>query len=191
VTHPTIQIMGYSEAAMFLHSKDGPRVGAILSICGAREFSVVTPASVQHRLVLHFDDADSPDDRDPVLAYRALMQRRRAEEYGRPMVPPTIHDARSIIEFARSIADLNGTLLCQCQAGVSRSPAAALLCLATWTGTGHEGYCVEHVMRCRACAMPHRQLVAFGDNLLGLKGALVEALKAWGLPPSPTGRGLG
>jgi predicted protein tyrosine phosphatase len=190
VTHPPILILGYSEAAMFLRGPEGPRVSAILSICGAREFAVEPTSPVQHRLVLHFDDADSPDERDPVRAYRALMQRRRDEENGRPMVPPTIDDARAIIEFARSIADLSGTLLCKCLAGVSRSPAAALLCLATWTVAGREGYCVEYVMRCRTCAMPHRQLVAYGDKLLGLKGALVEALKTLVRPPSPTGRGL-
>ena len=92
------------------------------------------------------------------------------------MKPPTIDDAKAIIEFASSLADVSGTVLCQCQGGVSRSGAAALLCLATWTSGGDERYCMGELLRVRPCAAPLRGLVAFGDTLLGRGGKLVEAL---------------
>jgi predicted protein tyrosine phosphatase len=176
VAHPSIRILGYSEAAMFLRSANAADLRAILSIHGEREQAVTAPDALAHHLVLRFDDADSPDDRDLVLAYRTLMQRRRDELYGRPLTPPAIEDARAIIEFARTIERLDGTLLCQCHAGVSRSPAAALLCLATWTGAGQERACVEEVLLARPCAAPHRSLTAYGDTLLGRDGALTRAV---------------
>ncbi len=67
-------------------------------------------------------------------------------------------------------------LLCHCQAGISRSPAAALLCLAAWTGPGRERDCVEQVMQIRPAAVPHMGLVNFGDALLGRQGELVKAV---------------
>src|SRR5262245_19346177 len=99
---------------MFLRGPDGARVRAIVSIQGSREPAIEMPASVNHRLLLHFDDTETPDGRDLAETYRALIQKRRSEKYGRPLVAPTIDDAKQIIDFARSIQDMDGTLLCQC-----------------------------------------------------------------------------
>ena len=98
------------------------------------------------------------------------------EEIGRPVSPPRVEDAKAIVEFAREISGVEGTVLCQCQAGVSRSPAAALICLATWTNEGDEKDCVEQLLRVRPCAAPHRGLVAFADAVLGRCGRLVESV---------------
>jgi predicted protein tyrosine phosphatase len=46
-------------------------------------------------------------------------------------MPPTLEHARLIIDFAKSISEIEGGLLCHCLGDVSRSPAAALICLAT------------------------------------------------------------
>jgi predicted protein tyrosine phosphatase len=83
---------------------------------------------------------------------------------GRPMSPPTIEDARAIIDFADSIRDLKGTVLCQCQGGISRSPAAALLCLATWTQKGEEEYCMRTLRQIAPAAVPHRGLIRWVIN---------------------------
>jgi hypothetical protein len=40
MNHPSLTIMGYSEAAMFLEGKPRPNVAWIISIHGSREFGV-------------------------------------------------------------------------------------------------------------------------------------------------------
>lgn len=175
IRHPGILVLGSSEAAMLLRNSRGTRIEALISIYGQREYSLDAPG-IDCKLELQFDDVEVVDLNDSVHGYAAWARRRWAAAMGRPMKPPTIDDAKAIIEFARGIADVNGTVLCQCQGGVSRSGAAALLCLATWTGEGDERYCMEQLLRARPCAAPLRDLVAFGDTILGRCGKLVEAL---------------
>ena len=176
MTHPPMFVFGYSEAAMFLRKTDRVRISAIIAIHGQREYPVNTEG-VAHSLVLQFDDTEAPSETDPIHASRIRLRRREAAEYGLNLRPPAIEDAESIIEFARGINQMDGALLCHCQGGVSRSPAAALLCLATWMGSGHENYSVEHLLTVRPCAVPHPDLVKFGDKLLGREGRLVDALE--------------
>ena len=60
---------------------------------------------------------------------------------------------------------------------MSRSPAAALLCLAVWNGAGRETQCIEELLAARSCSIPHRGLVRFGDELLGRQGKLIEVVR--------------
>src|SRR5258708_7811146 len=129
--YPSILTLGYSEAAMLLGGVRAKEVGAIISIYGRHENGVDAPAGVPI-LRLRFDDAEAVDWNDPVAANRARALSKWAQEIGRPMTPPTIEDARAIVEFARSNSQVKGAMLCHCQAGMSRSAAAALICLAAW-----------------------------------------------------------
>jgi predicted protein tyrosine phosphatase len=173
--HPTLLALGYSQAAMLLAEPHGLRIDAVISIHGTHEYAVDAP-NVAHRLVFRFDDVDAIDWNDPDRAEAAWARQKWAKEKGRPLTPPTMDDAQAIIEFARRNAECDGAVLCQCQAGISRSPAAALLCLATWTGAGHEQYCIDRLLRIRPSAVALRELVAFGDTLLGRNGKLVGAV---------------
>lgn len=173
--HPPVLMLGYSEAAMLMRAPQGLQVGAIIAIHGRHEYAVESPG-VSHRLTLRFDDVDLPDPNDEIGRLRSWVRQKWAAEIGRPMAPPNGKDAEAIIDFARSIRDMEGALLCHCQAGISRSPAAALLCLATWMGAGRERECIEEIKRIRPAAVPHVGLVAFGDTLLGREGKLVEAV---------------
>lgn len=56
MSHPRLVILGGSEAAMFLRGTPPPKVDALISIHGAREFGI--EADVPHRLDLVFDDAE-------------------------------------------------------------------------------------------------------------------------------------
>ena len=174
--HPPILALGYSEAAMMLRTPAAQKVEALISIHGLREHAVDAPW-VAHQLVLRFDDVETANLSDPARAYAAWTRQKWAKEMGRPLTPPSAEDAKAIIEFARGITQLEGAVLCQCQAGVSRSPAAALLCLATWTGEGQEEYCVRHLLRARPCAAPLLDLISFGDDLLKRGGKLVDAVR--------------
>lgn len=153
VRHPRILVLGSSEAAMLLRSAAREPVEALILIHGQREYPLDAP-EISRTLELHFDDVEAVDLNDSVHGYAAWARQRWAAEMGRPMKPPTVDDANAIIEFAYNIAEVSGTVLCQCQGGVSRSGAAALLCLAAWTGEGHERYCMEQLLRVRPCAAP-------------------------------------
>jgi len=174
--HPHVLPLGYSEAAMFLRSSEAGRVVAIISIHGTNECGV--ESTVSPRLDLNFDDAASPDSTDMIASYHARMRLQALAADGRLMRPPTISDAKAIIQFAHDIKDLEGILLCHCSGGVSRATAAALLCLATWAGPGLEGACVEEIFRQRTIASPHPDLIRFGDALLGRNGQLMQTLRA-------------
>jgi predicted protein tyrosine phosphatase len=175
VRYPPILILGYSQAAMLMRQPLGAQVKAIIAIHGRHEYAVEAPG-ISRLLELRFDDIDVPDPNDAMGRYRSWVQQKWAAEIGRPVTAPTREDAAAIVEFARSIRDLEGTLLCHCSAGISRSPAAALICLAAWTGSGHETECVEQLMRIRPAAVPHVGLIAFGDESLARQGELVKAV---------------
>lgn len=175
MTHPPVLVLGYSEAGMLLRKPGAANIRAIIAIHGQQEHPVETDG-VSHSVILRFDDTEAPSATDPLHAARVGLRQRKAEEVGLTLAPPTVDHARSIVDFARSIAELDGILLCQCQGGISRSPAAALLCLAAWTGPGQEQYCVERLLSLRPSAVPHRDLVTFGDELLHREGKLMKAL---------------
>ncbi|HEX5244549.1 MAG TPA: hypothetical protein VFW23_14900 [Tepidisphaeraceae bacterium] len=115
---------------------------------------------------------------DPDRAVQAWARQRFAKEMGRPLTPPRLEDAKAIIDFSLRMKEAKGFILCQCQAGVSRSSAAALLCLAAWTEAGQEEYCVKRLLEIRPCAAPLRSLVAHGDQLLEREGRLISAMRS-------------
>ena len=174
--HPPLAILGYSEAGMLLRRASGNDIAAIISIHGRREFGV--EGDVAHRLDLTFDDVEVAVPDDEMALLRATSRRRWAEQNGLLEVAPTPADAAAIIRFAGDVRALDGTVLCHCGGGMSRAPAAAVVCLAVWRGPGAEAECAEEVTRLRRGAVPHAGLVRFADELLGRKGRLICALAA-------------
>ena len=177
MNYPPLAIFGYSEGAMFLRGPAGANVAAILSIHGSREFGIESNVPCD-RLDLTFDDVDVPQADDLMSLQRTTARRRWAEENGLVEVAPTIADAAAIVRFAESVRDARGVVLCHCGAGMSRAPAAALICLAVWRVPGAEEACVAEVLRLRRGAVPHAGLVRFADELLARDGRLVNALTA-------------
>ena len=176
--HPPLVILGYSPAAMYC--RVAPRLpGAVISVHGRREFAVETLAGVP-RLDLTFDDVDVPPAGDPVAAYFAAARRRWRADNGLVETPPTAADAAAVIAFAGRIETVDGVVLCHCGAGVSRSTAAAVICLAVWLGD--DAAAVAELYALRPMAVPHAGLVAFADALLG-RGGWLSAAVAAGLRP--------
>ena len=176
MTHPQLCILGYSEAAMFLRGSPTPNVAAIISIHGAREFGV--EAEVAHRLDLTFDDAEVAAAHDVTAIQRAMSRKRWLEQNGLREVAPVVADVMSIIKLAEEVRRVDGVLLCHCGGGMSRAPAAALICLAVWRGAGFEKESVSEILRLRRGAVPHVGMIRFADELLGRDGKLVTALVA-------------
>lgn len=160
---------------MFIQQPDAADVRAIIAIAGQREYPIDTD-SVEHSLILNFDDTETPADDDLLGQARLAMRQRAAGEFGIRMKPPTRADVDAIIAFARQTQSVNGTLLCHCHAGISRSPAVALICLTAWRGPGSEAECVADIRRARPAAVPHEGLIRIADQALGQGGALMRAL---------------
>src|SRR5215213_7047308 len=176
MTHPQLVVLGYSEAAMFLRGTPKPNVTGIISIHGGREFGV--EAEVPRRLDLTFDDAEVAAPDDMMAMQRAMSRKRWAEQNGLTEVAPVRADVEAIIRFADTVRDADGVVLCHCGGGMSRAPAAALICLCVWRGGGCEAECVEEILKSRRGAVPHVGLVRFADELLSRNGNLVGALAA-------------
>lgn len=96
-------------------------------------------------------------------------------EYG-----PTKEDVRRIIELAESLRSSVGKVLIHCEAGVSRSSAAALIMYAYWFGAGREREALERVLKQRSIARPNRLMVSLADKLLGRGGRLMEVVEKLG-----------
>ncbi len=170
--HPDVLILGYSEAAMFLQQREASDLCGIIAIAGQRDHAVETEGIVDHSLVLNFDDTETPPEDDLLGQARLSLRRRRATEFGLRLTPPTLDDARAIISFANELKDATGTLLCHCHAGISRSPATALICLTVWRGPGSEASCLAQIRAARPAAVPHLGLLRLADEVLGRDGQL-------------------
>jgi predicted protein tyrosine phosphatase len=85
-------------------------------------------------------------------------------------------DVRSLIEVAQNLRSSKGKVLIHCEAGVSRSTAAALILYACWLGRGRECEAMRRVLSQRPIAIPNRRMVELADHLLKRSGRLLEAL---------------
>jgi predicted protein tyrosine phosphatase len=85
-------------------------------------------------------------------------------------------DIWQIIRLAEALRSGGSKVLIHCEAGVSRSCAAALIMYACWLGPGREGEAMERVLAQRPIAVPNRRMVEIADRLLDRKGCLLEVL---------------
>jgi predicted protein tyrosine phosphatase len=88
----------------------------------------------------------------------------------------TEEDIFRIIRLAEGLRSEIGRVLIHCEAGVSRSSAAALIMYACWLGPGREQEAMERVLAQRPVAIPNRRMIELADKLLDRGGRLVEAL---------------
>jgi predicted protein tyrosine phosphatase len=92
-------------------------------------------------------------------------------------VGATEADIRQIIELAESLRSSSGRVLIHCEAGVSRSSAAALIMYACWLGPGGEREAMKRVLAQRPVSVPNRRMVELADRLLDRRGRLTAVLR--------------
>jgi len=92
----------------------------------------------------------------------------------------TDEDIQQIIILAQELRSTIGRILIHCEAGISRSTAAALIMYACWLGPGRESEAMRRVLQQRPIAVPNPRMVGIADRLLARQGRLVAVL-----PPSP------
>ena len=90
------------------------------------------------------------------------------------LVAPDAATIRAILEFARS-GPPAVPLLIHCWAGISRSSAAAYV-IACDRNPGHETAIADELRRRASFATPNRLMVQLADDLLGRRGAMVDAI---------------
>ena len=91
-------------------------------------------------------------------------------------IGPQRGHVEQVIDFGRQVQHEGGKLLVHCEAGISRSSAAALTVLATWLGAGKEQEAVDKTYAAQPLAWPNSQLVEHADELLGRGGALIAVV---------------
>lgn len=89
---------------------------------------------------------------------------------------PTEEHVASIIRLAETIQPVGGKVLIHCEAGISRSTAAALIMYTCWLGAERELEAMNNVIQQRPYAMPNRRMVAFADKLLACEGRLIAVV---------------
>jgi predicted protein tyrosine phosphatase len=90
----------------------------------------------------------------------------------------TEEDILQIVRLAEGLRSETGIVLIHCEAGVSRSSAAALIMYAHWFGPGREQEAMARVLSQRPVANPNRRMIELADRLLDRAGRLVKALEA-------------
>ena len=88
----------------------------------------------------------------------------------------TEEDISRIVRLAEDLRSGTGRILIHCEAGVSRSTAAALIMYAYWLGPGREQEAMDRVLSQRPVAIPNRRMIELADRLLDRGGRLVEVL---------------
>ncbi|HEX6717120.1 MAG TPA: dual specificity protein phosphatase family protein [Pyrinomonadaceae bacterium] len=93
----------------------------------------------------------------------------------------TEQDISKIITIAHELRSVAGRVLIHCEAGISRSSAAALIMYACWLGPGREREAMSRVLAQRPIAMPNPRMVELADKLLDRNGRLRAVLydRSW------------
>lgn len=91
--------------------------------------------------------------------------------------PPQIEQIKQITEFAKALEGLSGTLVIHCEAGISRSAAAGVICKTVWLGPEYESEAILDIYRNNRKAWPNTLMIQYADELLGRNGNLIAAVR--------------
>ena len=152
---PTIIIASRRMAGDLLLSQSA-NIDCLISIGGPADPYPAGYDRVAKRLRLVFSDIDCEVDDD---------------------IAPCREDVEKIVAFANVVRRSQGTTLVHCEAGISRSTAAALIVLATIARRGREADAVAELLRILPHAIPNDLMVRLADEVLGCGGQLVAAVE--------------
>lgn len=119
---------------------------------------VVIPDRTRHLGRLIFNDLDDIEVRDP-----------KYYSY----IPPRKADVLQIMEFFRHLRDHQGSgALIHCEAGISRSCAAAIIGLCALDLPPESAF--EYIIGLNEMGLPNRRMLRMADEILGSGGKLTE-----------------
>ncbi len=153
---PVVLVVPFTRVAKLLLSKSqGATIGALISIGDPGQRRPSGFEKIATRLRLEFHD---------------VLQDTEAD------TAPCQQDVERLIRFAQHHEHTSRTVLVHCEAGISRSTAAALILFAVWLGAGAEEDAVARVFEVVPEARPNATLVRLADELLQRNGALIAAV---------------
>ena len=179
INEPTVRHFQHHQSGLF----PGQSPAFAISICGVDEVPAFHDRAVTHLLSIHGHQLDRPPTPRWIdNGHHYTLQFDDVERSSQDRVAPAHEDVEQILQIGRNLVNqslvLPVHLLIHCQAGVSRSTAAALAILMQVYGLGREEDAVRHLFRIRPQARPHQRIVLVTDLLLGCRGQLVAAV-AW------------
>lgn len=149
----SIQVVSRYEASSILTSpKQCSEVSFLISIGAPEDDLPAGYSNVTGRIRLLFGDTETAED--------------GASE----------SDIQCLIDLAKELNGSAAKVLIHCEAGVSRSAAAALILYTCLLGQGSEQEAMDRVLRQRPIARPNRRMVELADKLLGREGRLTGVL---------------
>jgi predicted protein tyrosine phosphatase len=152
-----------------------------ICVCGIDAMPDVVERMRPHGLISLLPPADQPPT--PLGIRKGGHLRILIDDIDEPQIgytAPAREHVAKLVAFLRA-APPRVSLVIHCLAGVSRSPAAALVALAL-DAPGREVEAARVLREASPFASPNRLLVSLADHLLQRKGALVAALDAMGDP---------
>jgi predicted protein tyrosine phosphatase len=151
-----------------------------ICVCGLDEMPGMVEKLRPGRLISLLPTEDQPCTPAHVRAsdHLRLLLDDIDEPWAGPTVPARTH-IRQLVSFLR--ASPRTSMVIHCLAGVSRSPAAALIALAL-EAPGREVEAARRLRKAGPFVRPNRLMVELADVALRRRGALVAALEAMGKP---------
>ena len=150
-----------------------------LTICGIDELPGHADAGVSH--VLTILDPGWPD---PEHFARFRPHRRTIWRFHDIVNPadgqshPTEADIRTILDYGEALrAEAVDHLLIHCHMGISRSTATAVILMAQ-AMPEREAEIFAYLRAIRPFSWPNSRMIGMADSMLGLRGALVAAMRA-------------
>src|SRR5215469_441466 len=150
------------------------------TICGVEEIDRMQIEDVSH-IISILDPYEPLSPACQKLPRHSMLELRFHDAVvpGPGIVLPTDNHVKQLLRFCQErIVDHSAHLLIHCQAGQSRSTAAAALCLIQVHPTRSAYEILGQIVRMRPAAWPNLRLVELGDEILGRHGELVTAVAA-------------
>lgn len=150
----------------------------IIEVCSREEAGEILSSRSRREDVCFLVSIGEPHDRPPA-GYQYIRDKLRLlfadtnDESG-----PDESDVREIIAAAGTLKGRAGRVVIHCQAGISRSSAAAVIVYTVLLGPGSEAEAVRRVLAQREIANPNRRMIAIADRLLERDGRLRFAVEA-------------
>jgi predicted protein tyrosine phosphatase len=150
-------------------------------VCGLDDMEDLVERVRPRRLISLLPAGDQPPT--PLLVRPADHLRVLVDDVDHPRAEwsaPDRSHVEELIGFLQA-SPPRASIVIHCLAGVSRSPAAALVALAL-EAPGRELDAARALRRAAPFASPNRLIVQLADTALERRGALLEALEAMGEP---------
>jgi predicted protein tyrosine phosphatase len=149
-----------------------------IEICSREEAGAILCSPSRRKDVVMLVSIGEPHDPAPAgfdnvaPRHRFLFADTNEAEGG-----PAVEDVERLIRAAQSLKERSGRVVIHCQAGISRSTAAATIFYAVLLGEGEEEDAIARVLAAREIAIPNRRMIQIADELLGREGTLIAAVK--------------